>query len=44
MKKQPIALWALIVLLLLALVAVGAYKLQPLLNPEVAATAPVDLD
>ncbi len=35
-------LWIVVGLLLLALIAVAIYKFQPLLNPEIAAVAPVD--
>ena len=42
MKKANTALWTLIGLLLLALCAVAAYKIWPLLHPKIAATAPLD--
>ena len=42
MKKGNTALWTVIGLLLLALCAVAAYKIWPLLHPEIAATAPLD--
>jgi hypothetical protein len=35
-------LWIVVGLLFLALIAVAIYKFQPLLNPELAAVAPVD--
>lgn len=37
-------LWIVVGLLFLALIAVAVYKFQPLLNPELAAVAPVDPD
>ncbi len=42
MKKGNTALWTFIALLLLALCVLAAYKIWPLLNPDIAATAPLD--
>ncbi len=42
MKQANTALWTLIVLLLLSLCVVAAYKIWPLLHPTISATAPLD--
>lgn len=42
MKTANTVLWTLVGLSLLAVCAVAAYKIRPLLNPEIAATAPLD--
>ena len=42
MKELDRNLWIVVGLLFLALIAVAIYKFQPLLNPEIAAVAPVD--
>jgi len=44
MTKRKTALWMLVGLLLLAVMAVAAYRIWPLLNPEVSETAPLSSD